>query len=321
MSQVAVPYCPRKDRDRIMLKTFELCGARIRESRAEGCTVMVYAAPDEEERRGLVERYKLDEHTLTSALDPDELARLEFEPEHVAVIYKRPKNYFDGTWAGVPGRLQRSLSVQGQLIVVQPEDINLFEGKPFARLHSLPEVMLKLIYRSIFHFLEHLKVINSISDELEQKINAAMENRYLINMFALEKSLVYYLNALNGNGVLCEKLKNNAAKIGFSQEELEYLDDLIVENSQCYRQAEIYSNILASLMDARASIVGNNLNVLMKRLNLITIGIMVPTLVVSAFSMNVGIPLAGYPYAFWVIMGLAVASVLGFMIFWWRKGS
>ena len=75
-----------------MLKTFELCEGSIRESLTEGCTVMVYAAPDEDERRGLVERFKLDEHTLNSALDPDELARLEFEPEHVAVIYKRPKN-------------------------------------------------------------------------------------------------------------------------------------------------------------------------------------------------------------------------------------
>ena len=275
----------------------------------------------EEERRGLVERYKLDEHTLNSALDPDELARLEFEPEHVAVIYKRPKNF--PTEHGVAFRVASSgiFLFKDKLILVQPEDINLFEGKPFARLHSLPEVMLKLIYRSIFHFLEHLKIINTTFDDLEQKINTAMENRYLINMFALEKSLVYYLNALNGNGVLCEKLRNNAAKIGFSQEELEYLDDLIVENAQCARQAEIYSNILASLMDARASIVGNNLNVLMKRLNLITIGIMVPTLVVSAFSMNVGIPLASHPNAFWMIMGLAAASVLGFMIFWRRKGS
>lgn len=302
-----------------MLKRFELREGTIQESRAEGCTIMVYAAPDEEERRGLVERYKLDEHTLNSALDPDELARLEFEPEHLAVIYKRPSNYVTGH--GLAFRVASSglYLFKDRLIVVQPEDINLFEGKPFARLHSLPEVMLKLIYRSIFHFLEHLKVINSISDELEQKINAAMENRYLINMFALEKSLVYYLNALNGNGVLCEKLKNNAAKIGFTQEELEYLDDLIVENSQCYRQAEIYSNILASLMDARASIVGNNLNVLMKTLNLITIGIMTPTLVVSVFSMNVGIPLAGYQHAFWVIMGLAIASVFGFMFFWWKR--
>ena len=57
------------------------------------------------------------------------------------------------------------------------------------------------------------------------------------------------------------------------------LDDLIIENNQCYRQAEIHSNILASVLGACASVVGNNLNVLMKALNLITISIMVPTLV------------------------------------------
>jgi magnesium transporter len=304
-----------------MLRTYQLYEGTIRESREGNGTVMVFVAPDEGERRQLIQDYSLDEHTLSSALDPDEVARLEFEPEHVAVIYKRPKNVI--AEHGVAFKVASSglFLFKGRLIVVQPEDINLFEGKPFIRLHSLPEVMLKLIYRSIFHFLEHLKVINSISDELEQQVNTAMENRSLIHMFALEKSLVYYLNAINGNGVLCEKLRHSATKIGFTQEELEYLDDIIVENSQCYRQAEIYSNILASLMDARASIVGNNLNVLMKRLNLITIGIMVPTFVVSAFSMNVGIPLSGHRHAFWLIMALAMVSVLGFMYIWKRKGS
>jgi magnesium transporter len=155
-----------------------------------------------------------------------------------------------------------------------------------------------------------------ITDSLEDKISSSMENKYLLNLFTLEKSLVYYLNAINSNSMLIEKLKTNAAKIGFSPEGLEFLDDIIIENSQCYRQAEIYSNILASMMDARASIVSNNLNVLMKTLNIITIGIMVPTFVVSAFSMNVGIPLSWHPAAFWMVMGLALVSVVAFMLFW-----
>jgi len=159
-------------------------------------------------------------------------------------------------------------------------------------VNSPREVLLKLIYRSIFHFLEHLKVINMISDELEQKINRAMENRFLINLFTLQKSLVYYQNAIHSNGVLIEKIRHNAARIGFTDEEMELLEDILIENNQCYRQAEVYSNILASLMDARASIVSNNINVLVKTLNIITIAIMVPTFVVSAFSMNVRIPLS-----------------------------
>jgi len=200
--------------------------------------------------------------------------------------------------------------------VVMPEEAPLFEGKQFQRVASLNDLLLKLIYRSIFHYLEHLKIINMITDSLEDKISSSMENKYLLNLFTLEKSLVYYLNAINSNSMLIEKLKTNAAKIGFSPEGLEFLDDIIIENNQCYRQAEIYSNILASMMDARASIVSNNLNVLMKTLNIITIGIMVPTFVVSAFSMNVGIPLSWHPAAFWMVMGLALVSVVAFMLFW-----
>ena len=177
-----------------------------------------------------------------------------------------------------------------------------------------------MINRSIFHFLEHLKIINTISTELEQKINQAMENRQLINLFGLEKSLVYYVASINSNGTVIEKLKLNSAKIGFTPEEVEFLDDIIIENAQCNKQAEIYPNILAGLMDARVSIVSNNLNLLIKTLNIITIAIMVPTLVVSIFSMNVKLPISeSHPLTFWVIMGMAAASLATFMYLWWRK--
>ena len=301
-----------------MLRTYCIRDNRVVEA-PEG-PISVYIAPDEAERRFLVDSCRLDEHTLSSALDPDELARLEFEPEHTAVIFKRPRNY-----SGADGVLFKVASCgaylfRDRLVVVQAEDLPLFEGRQFLRVATLPEIMLKLVYRSIFHFLEHLKIINSISAELEQKINEAMENKYLINLFGLEKSLVYYVSSINSNGTVIDKLKLNAGKIGFSPEEIEFLDDIVVENSQCAKQAEIYSNILAGLMDARVSIVSNNLNVLIKFLNIITIGIMVPTLVVSIFSMNVRLPLwAEHPASFWIVMGLALASVFGFLLLWRTK--
>jgi magnesium transporter len=301
-----------------MLKTYCIRDSRIVE--APGGPIMVYVAPDEAERRFLVDSCRVDEHTLASALDPDELARLEFEPDHVALIFKRPRNY-----SGRDGAMFKVTSCgvflfRDRLIIVQTEDLPLFDGKQFLRVVTLPEIVLKLIYRSIFHFLEHLRIINSISAELEQKINQAMENRHLINLFGLEKSLVYYVASSNSNGTVIDKLKLNAGTIGFNAEEGEFLDDIIIENSQCNKQAEIYSNILAGLMDARVSIVSNNLNVLIKTLNIITIAIMVPTLVVSIFSMNVKLPVSeAHPLAFWTIMGIAGAALAGFMYFWWRK--
>ena len=281
--------------------------------------VHVYVDPDEHERKYLAETLQLDEHTLASSLDPDELARLEFEPDHVAVISKRPRNYSsDDTFVFRVASIGLFL-FSDRLIVVVSEEVPLFQGKPFTKMSSLQDLVLKIIYSSISHFVEHLKVINAVSDALEEQINASMQNKYLLNLFSLEKSLVYYLNAINSNGKLIERLKNSAAKLGFTTETVEFIDDMTIENTQCYEQAEIYSNILASMMDARVSIVSNNLNWLMKTLTIITIAIMLPTLVVSIFSMNVAFPGRDHPLAFWGILGLALASVLMVRFVWWRK--
>lgn len=302
-----------------MLKSYRIADTKLLEIDEIQAPVMVFINPDEKDKKFLVEKLCIDEHTLASSLDPDELSRIEFEPEHLAVILKRPRNYsseynflFKVSSTGI-------FLFKERIIIVLPEDVVLFDGKIFNRVLSLEDVLLKVIYRTIFHFLEHLKVINAISDALEQKINASMENKYLINLFSLEKSLVYYLNAINSNGYVIERMKLNAAKVGLGQEHVELIDDIIIENSQCYKQAEIYSNILASLMDARVSIVSNNLNILMKTLNIITIGIMVPTFVVSVFSMNVAIPFQKNNAGFWIILGLCFISVAFFLGVWRRS--
>jgi len=298
-----------------VLKQLQICNGKLVEGNGE-CPVLVYIAPDEAERRHLVDTYKIDEHTLNSSLDPDELARMEFEPEHVAVIFKRPKNYSSEDNYLFKVASTGLFLFKDRLIIVMAEDAPLFEGKQFLKVQSLQDIVLRLVYRSIFHFEEHLKVINMISGQLEQEVNRAMENKHLLNLFTLEKSLVYYLNAINTNGKVIDKLKNNAAKIGFTPENVELLDDIIIENGQCYEQAEIYSQVLSSLMDARASIVSNNLNVLMKTLNIIMIGIMIPTLVVSIFSMNVEFPLREHPLAFWFIITLAAGLTTAVGLVW-----
>jgi len=299
-----------------MLKTYRLAEGKIVETPDHGGAVLVFSNPDEAEKRYLIEQLKVDEHTLASSLDPDEIARLEFEPEHLAMIFKRPRNYSAEEQFSFKVSSMGVFWFKERCAVVTSEECALFEGKGFQRLGGLNDLLLRLLYRTTTQYLGHLRTINMIADSLEQKINRAMENRYLINLFSLEKGMVYYQNAIHSNGVVIEKLKNVAGRIGFSAENLEILEDLIIENQQCYKQAEIYSGIFASLMDARVSVVNNNLNVLIKMLNIVTIAIMVPTFVVSAFSMNVRIPLAQYPFAFWIILGLAGVSLALFMVVW-----
>ena len=158
-----------------------------------------------------------------------------------------------------------------------------------------------------------------ISEEIEDKITESMDNTYLLNLFSLVKSLVYYAEAITSNGFVFEKTRNLSARIGFDEKDEEMLDDIIVENMQCKTQADIYSNILAQLLDARASIVNNNLNLLIKKLNVITIWMMVPTLVVSVYGMNVALPLSNHPDAFWMLMGLCLILVWLVMMYWRHK--
>jgi magnesium transporter len=190
-----------------MLQQAQLANGKLLRGETAAANVFVYVNPEESERKYLSGTLQLDEHTLASALDPDELARVEFD-----------------------------------------------------------------------------------------------------------------LNAISSNARLIERLKNNAAKIGFTPENTELIDDLLIENSQCYEQALIYSNILASMMDARVSIVSNNLNWLMKTLTIITIAIQLPTLVVSIFSMNVSFPGKEWPWMFWAIVAAATLSVASLRIVWlWKK--
>jgi len=302
-----------------MIKYFALSNQKIIEADEKTANIFLFIAPSDEEKKSLVDVHKIDEHTLNSSLDPDELSRIEFEPEHIAIIYKRPKNISKDK------RLLFKVDSTGvflfkeKIILVMNEEFPLFNSKAFLKVSSLNDILLKLLSVSVTHFLEHIKVMHMITDELEKKLVSSMENKYIQNFFNIEKSLVYYVNSINSNSVLIERIKNSSSKIGFTTEETEFLDDLIIDNSQCFRQAEIYSNILASLMDARVSIVSNNLNILMKTLNIITIALMAPTLVVSIFSMNVPIPMQNHPHAFWIIMALSFLSLVTVFFIWKYK--
>ena len=302
-----------------MQRTYLIKNGKITEDEsasASSCDILLFVDPTSSEQRYLIDHLKIDEHTLASSMDPEELPRLETEPDHTALILNRPRNYSGKEQLVFKVASMGMFLFKDKLVIVMTEDIPLFIGKRFNNVVSLHDAFLKIIYNAIAHYLEHLRVINMITEEIEDKMTGSVDNKYLINLFSLEKSLVYYLSAITSNGFVFEKLRNFSGRIGFDERCREMLDDIIIENTQSQKQAEIYSSILAGLMDARASIVNNNLNLLMKRLNVITIWIMVPTFVVSAFSMNVMIPLQEHPQAFWMVMGLAIMSVWLTAIYW-----
>lgn len=255
-----------------MIRRMELVDGAMVPVERDDAQIHVYANPDAAEREDLRMRFGMDEHTVSSALDPDEVSRIEATPEHLLMIWKQPTNYsgkdqfyFNVASIGMMLRDQRlAIVVSGNV----PPTPTARQAVPLRRPL---DVMLNLLLITIQHYIEHLKVIKMIARDLQQKINSSMENKHLIQMFNLSESLIYYLNAINSNGVVLSRLRTYAERAGFTNIELEFIDDLIIENNQCYKQAEIYSTVLSGLMDARGSLVNNNMSVLLKNLTLINV--------------------------------------------------
>lgn len=271
---------------RNMIKYFENVGNRLVESPQDCGRILVAVAPDDRERALIQEQFQLDDYDLNSTLDPDEIPRLELADGRLLLIWKVPEN------ATVSDSIELGVSVVG-LVLIQDRLAFLrathevsFADREFRNVGDVKDVMLAFFLRTVRHFVGHLRAIKQVSAELEKKITVSMENKHLLQMFSLSESLVYYVDAIEGNAAMLAKLRNVAAQNGFQPRHLEVLDDIILDNAQAARQAGIYSSVLSGLMDARGTIVNNNMNVLLKNLTLINIVFLPLNLIASIGGMS-----------------------------------
>ncbi|HEQ71264.1 MAG TPA: magnesium transporter CorA family protein [Spirochaetia bacterium] len=303
-----------------MQRTYILEAGAIREAETPTANILIFIRPTAEEMRELSTTHGIDEHNLNSALDPDELGRLEIEDNHNVVIIKRPKNYCtDDNFLFQVSSFGCFLFAD-KLIIVMPEDIQTLWSKQFKKIRTLPDALLKIVYGTISHFLSHLKIISLLTDSIEEKIDTAVGNKYLQNMFSLEKSLVFYFNGIHSNAMLFEKIRNNAGRIGFTEDNLEVLEDIMIDNNQCLKQAEISTNIISGIMSTHASIVGNNLNATIHRLTFITTVFMPLTLIASIGGMSEWTMMTetmGWPLSYGILLVGMVG--VGFLMYFLLK--
>ena len=104
-----------------------------------------------------------------------------------------------------------------------------------------------------------------------------------------------------------------------AEDDEELFADVIVEYRQALEMATVYNNILNGTMDAFASIISNNLNVVMRTLTYISVLLMVPTLITSIYGMNVRLPFAESEYGFPIVMGGAIVVSVIVWLYMWRK--
>ena len=269
-----------------MINSFALSRGALQRVERLDAEVMLFSDPDAAERDLLHSHFKVDEHALASALDPDEVSRIEFHPDHLFLIWKRPENYSGGGSLAFEVSSCGLLFSPGQLLVIATDDTPLHGLGTRQPLNTPLDVLLDLLFNNIHHYLGHLKVIKLVARELQQKFNASMQNQHLVQMFNLSESLIYYINALHSNGAVLTRLRNHAEKLHFNSEAIGLIDDLIIENNQCYKQAEIYSTVFSGLIDARGNLMNNSMNNLLRKLTLINVVFLPLNLIASIGGMS-----------------------------------
>ena len=175
-------------------------------------------------------------------------------------------------------------------------------------------LLLQLLFKTATLYFKYLRQIDKQTDEIENQLHRSMKNQELIKLLNLEKSLVYFNTSLRSNEYVMEKLlrsrlvKVDSEAIKTAQvlqmypDDEELLEDVIIENKQAMEMCQIHSDIMSNMMDAFASVISNNVNIVMKFLTSVTIVLSIPTMVSSFFGMNVPLPFAKTPFAFAIIM-------------------
>ncbi len=280
-------------------------------------------APDEQELRQLSDWYDLDMDTLLAALDTDERSRIEMDENYTMILVNIPTSEEQSKrvlYNTIPLAI---LMAQDVLITVCSKETPVIQafaqGKvPNFHTQMKSRFILQFLYQIATQYLQYLRTVDKRSEAVEAQLHKSTQNRELVELLNLEKSLVYFTTSLRSNEAVLEKLLRTEL-IKKYPEDAELLEDVIIENKQAIEMANIYSGILSGMMDAFASVISNNLNIVMKVLSIITIVMAIPTMIFSAYGMNVnmaGMPFAESPWGFPIIIGMAVVlSVVATLIF------
>lgn len=272
----------------------------------QGCWINI-VAPSDEELILISNKTGISLEFLKASLDDEETSRIDIEDNVTSIIVDIPFTEMEDNSLTYDTYPLSIIHTENQLITVCLKNSKILTDFINGRIKSFftfkkSRFTLQILNRISTYYLLYLRQIDKKSLMIEKRLHKSMKNRELIQLHSLEKSLVYFSTSLKANEITLEKM----LKLDIIQKyeaDKDVLENVIIENKQAIEMTEIYSNILASTMDFFASVISNNLNIVMKVLASVTILMSIPTIIGGIFGMNVWLPLSTTdPSSFYIIM-------------------
>lgn len=267
--------------------------------------------PSKREISFVAKRLSIPREFIEAALDEEERSRVDIEEDLVLIILRIPFwSEEENRFGTVPLGVILTPSISITVCLRDTPVLSDFRTNKVKTFYTTMKTrfFLQLFQRITAYYVRYIDQVDYTVDQTERRLLTTFHNREVINLLQLQKSLVYFRTALLANGNVLERiLKGEIIKL--YDEDQELLHDIMVENKQALESVSIYSDILSSTMDAYASIISNNLNVVMKFLTTVTILLSIPTIVSSYYGMNVSLPFQYQPWAF-----IAVLFITAFLM-------
>ncbi|WP_424949368.1 magnesium transporter CorA family protein [Deinococcus sp.] len=308
-----------------MLTYYRSIGGKLNivDTYSDGCWVDVQR-PSAEELAVVSRETGIEIDYLSYPLDPDERSRFEREDGQLLIIMQTSYRLgedsdipFDTVPLGIMHTDHCLVTVCAQENPVVRDIVSgLMRAVHTAKKNRLT---LQLFLRNAQRFLIDVRQINKQVDRTEDRLESSTQNKELLELLRLEKSLVYFMTALKANELMMERVKRDRI-MEMYEEDADLLDDVLIENLQAIEMVGIASNILTSMSGTFASVINNNVNQVVKLLTVTTILVAIPTLITGIFGMNVPIPYQTHGYMFAVVMGLmlGVSGLLAWLFYRWR---
>lgn len=279
----------------------------------EACWINI-EEPTPSEKNYLLNEIGIPEEFYNDIEDVDERPRIEFEDGWFLIILRLPiknddpKLPFSTVPLGIVFNETHFISICFYKTDIISDFILYTRRKNIIKKDNF-DLMLRLHLSSSVWFLKYLKQINQNIKLAEQQLERSIKNEDLQTLLQIEKCFVFFTTSLKSNDILAHRIKNLREYRDSFDEDL--VEDVDIELRQALEMTNIYNDILSGMMNTYASVISNNLNVIMKRLTSISIILMIPTLIASLYGMNVPNSLQDNSYGFLIIV---VCSVILSMI-------
>lgn len=283
------------------------------------CRWFYYTRPTETQIAYLEQELKVPVGYIHDSLDIGERVRIERNNGIIFVVLR--VSYFQGNLASVP-YITMPVGVvltNEQIITICQVETDVIQGLKDKSATSCEHFLLQLLLETTIVFLRHLQQINQLVDETEERLKHSTRNKEVLQLLKYQKCLVYFTTALRANELMLERLQKSEWLV-LNEAETALWEDVLIEQQQALELTSVAENILSQTMDAFASIISNNLNVVLEFLAAITIILALPTLVASFYGMNVSLPFADSPFAFSALVAISLlVSLVVALIFVRRR--